>query len=179
MRLIIPPMIPLADPEDPALWERVEEALRGYGINADDERCRAMTQTPELLDQVLIEVSPGCDAEALINDMAEADRQRENPEAGLVWFLQRIPGEWTECLWAGVRGELGAVAWWSAGADQIGYVPADGLNPDHVDYYVAGGHACPVEPGAELPISRVYDLVREYCLTGAQPTGVQWRAMDA
>lgn len=38
-RLIMPPMaVPLADPEDPALWERVEEALRGYGITMDDER---------------------------------------------------------------------------------------------------------------------------------------------
>lgn len=137
-----------------------------------------MTQTPELLDQVQIEVSPEWDAEALISGMAEADRQRENPEAGLAWFLQRIPGEWAECLWAGVRGERGAVVWWSAGADQIGYVPADGLNTDHVDYYVAGGHVCPMEPGAELPISRVYDLVREYCRTGVQPAGVQWREMD-
>lgn len=38
VRVIMPPMaVPLADPEDPALWERVEEALRGYGITMDDE----------------------------------------------------------------------------------------------------------------------------------------------
>lgn len=37
LRLVVPPMaVPLADPEDPALWERVEEALRGYGITMDD-----------------------------------------------------------------------------------------------------------------------------------------------
>ncbi|MBQ0926740.1 Imm1 family immunity protein [Saccharopolyspora endophytica] len=133
-----------------------------------------MTQAPKLLDLVQIEITPDFEVEALINGIGEADKQRQREDAGLVWFLQKDPGEWTECLWVGVRGERGAVTWWSAGADQAGYVPADGLNTEHVEYYFAGGHVCPMDPGAELPISRVYDLVREYVQTGERPAGVEW-----
>lgn len=38
VRVVMPtPAVPLADPEDPKLWERVEEALRGYGIKINRE----------------------------------------------------------------------------------------------------------------------------------------------
>lgn len=132
-----------------------------------------------LLDLVQVHVTPDTDAEALIAGMEHVNRTvRENPATGIVWFLQREPGEWNECLWAGVRGDLGGVTWWSAGADQAGYVPEGGTNTETMDYYFSGGHVCPMEPGAELPISRVYDLVREYVATGERPAGVGWVTLD-
>ncbi|MEB3371555.1 Imm1 family immunity protein [Saccharopolyspora mangrovi] len=67
----------------------------------------------------------------------------------------------------------------SAGANQTGYVPADGVNTEHVEYYFAGGYVCPMDPGAELPISRVYDLVGEYVQTGERPAGVEWVELPA
>lgn len=62
----------------------------------------------------------------------------------------------------------GAVTWWSAITDRLRL--GDGLSTGHVAYYFAGGHVCPMDPGTELPISRVYDLIRE-C---ERPARVEW-----
>ena len=53
----------------------------------------------------------------------------------------------------GVRGKVGVLEWFTP---TKGYVPANGVNVDHVDYYTFDTHVMVMEPGAEVPIEQVH-----------------------
>ncbi|MGW5789129.1 Imm1 family immunity protein [Saccharopolyspora sp. NPDC003752] len=119
--------------------------------------------------QVLL--TPAMDIEEIIRGLAEHDQERQGPEAGLTWFFKHEPGEDTPTLTLGVRGTTGALMWFDATS---GLVPAEGTNTEHVDYFTMDGHLMVMSPGAEVPIARVQEALREFAHTRQRPTCVTW-----
>lgn len=63
---------------------------------------------------------------------------------GFVWLFRLGPNDADPTLVVGVRGEIGALAWYE-GDDEL--VPADGINEDEADrYWIWSGHEAPKCP---------------------------------
>ncbi|MGP4016850.1 Imm1 family immunity protein [Saccharopolyspora sp. 5N708] len=132
-----------------------------------------MTSVPsaDVLDNGEVHLSASTDVDQLVRGLSEHDQRREKPECGVAWFFQHEPGEDASALALGVRGEIGALMWFDATSALI---PADGTNTEYVDYFTAGGHTMVMTPGAELPITRVLEALREFAHTRQRPTCIEW-----
>ncbi|MCX2730762.1 Imm1 family immunity protein [Saccharopolyspora sp. NFXS83] len=127
----------------------------------------SMIHQRELLDLELD------DATELIAQIRDADRRRENPDAGLAWFVQFGPDA-HEGLVVGIRGTAGAVQWYSA-TELL--QPAHGTNSAPVDYFTGPtGDHYPISPGGEIPIENAFEVLREFAATHRLPGCVEWRA---
>lgn len=129
-----------------------------------------MSDAP-LLDPADVVISPDTDADELVRQLRDADRERKHDETGIVWFLQHNHGKYERCLTVGVRGDVGALMWFT---DVDAFLPAHGTNVDDVEYFFTGGHLFVMEPGTELPIEHVHEAAREYVRTGQRPRSVTW-----
>ncbi len=109
------------------------------------------------------------DASALLAMIKNVNGERENPDAGIVWWL--YAGERPGRMVAGVRGAVGVLTW-SDPTDS--YLPENGVNSEYVDYFTWGGHHFTQRPGAEVPIELVCRAVTEYVDTQDRPTCVTW-----
>ncbi|WP_207954901.1 Imm1 family immunity protein [Saccharopolyspora elongata] len=111
------------------------------------------------------------DIEEIIRGLAERDQRRRKPGVGLTWFIKHEPDVAAPTLTLGVRGTTGALMWSDATS---GLVPAEGTNTEHVDYFTVDGHLMVMSPGAEVPIARVQEALREFARTRQRPTCVTW-----
>lgn len=94
---------------------------------------------------------------------------------GFVWFFRLGATDDDPALAVGVRGEVGALAWYS-GNDEL--VPVGGLNEAEVDrYWTWFGHESPMPPHSELPIAVVYQVVEEWISTHRRPECLRWRSV--
>ncbi|SES44464.1 Imm1 family immunity protein [Actinokineospora terrae] len=91
---------------------------------------------------------------------------------GTVWWLSHITPEHDHCLTVGVRGHLGALTW----DEEPGgtWIPANGTNTTHADYFTPDGDHNPQLPGTEVPYELVLEAVTEFIHTGARPRCVAW-----
>ncbi|MBW4718686.1 Imm1 family immunity protein [Saccharothrix obliqua] len=94
-------------------------------------------------------------------------------QVGRAWFLRAGTEENLPTLTVGMRGEIGAAEWTDLAAGTR-FVPADGLNPDWVDYFLWGGIDQGMPPRAELATERILPIVAEFARTRRKPMCVQW-----
>ncbi|MHA6799042.1 Imm1 family immunity protein [Bounagaea algeriensis] len=134
-----------------------------------------MTSTTPLLESADVIVSPEIDAEELVRELCDADRERRSDDAGIVWFLQHTAGEYEPSLTVGVRGDVGALTWFTA-TDV--HVPAGGAYSHWVDYFSRYGHHMAVPSGAEVPVAAAHAALYEYARTGTRPRCVDWVRLD-
>lgn len=96
----------------------------------------------------------------------------ETRPGGFVWLFRLGPNDEDPTLVVGVRGEIGALAWY-VGEDEL--LPADGLNEDEADrYWTWFGHEAPMPQRSELPIAVVYRALAEWISTHRRPECVRW-----
>ncbi len=101
--------------------------------------------------------------------------QFEARSGGLLWLFRLGSNDDDPTLAVGVRGEIGALAWYLAD-DEL--VPVDGLNEDDADrYWTWFGHEFPMPPGSELPIDVVYRALAEWISTHRRPECIRWRSL--
>lgn len=150
-----------------------------------------MTETePKLMGRERAYTSWFDTSETIVELLRDANRYRDTPQAGetadaaeetsgagtdggFVWAFEREPGEGNAPeLHAGVRGPMGALEWIEGNAV---FIPVDGLNTDWVSYVTWFWHDRSVEPGAEVPIERVYAAVAEFARTGRRPACITWK----
>ncbi|HEV3362062.1 MAG TPA: Imm1 family immunity protein [Pseudonocardiaceae bacterium] len=104
-----------------------------------------------------------------VNGQSGADRT-----GGFMWLFRLGSSDDDPTLAVGVRGEIGALAWY-LGNDEL--VPANGLNDDDADrYWTWFGHEFPLPRRSELPIDLVYRALAEWIGTHRRPTCVAWVA---
>ncbi|HEX3783576.1 MAG TPA: Imm1 family immunity protein [Pseudonocardiaceae bacterium] len=115
-----------------------------------------------------IDVSQYDDPADLVAQLREVN---ERPDPGFVWFLTVGSQEEDPTLVVGVRGEVGALAWYD---DDGCFVPVDGLNEDHAEYWLWAGHEAPMRPHSEVPVDRVYAAVEELVRTHQRPLRIEW-----
>ncbi len=133
---------------------------------------------PEALRTAVFDVSVGLDGNALFTHMAALDAAQSDQarNSGFYWIFTAAPGDSNaDSLMVGVRGKIGVLEWFTP---TRGYIPTNGVNTDHVDYYTFDAHVMVMEPGAEVPIEQVHAAVVEFVRTGQRPTCVQWREFD-
>jgi hypothetical protein len=93
---------------------------------------------------------------------------------GFVWLFRLGTSDDDPALAVGVRGEIGALAWY-AGDDEL--VPVDGLNEHEADcYWTWFGHESPMPPHSELSIALVYQVIEEWVSTHRRPRCLRWRS---
>lgn len=135
-----------------------------------------MTGLPALLRTDGFNVADDLDTDTLVRtlrELSERDAARSAvSSSGFCWFFSAEPDDWeADSLVVGVRGNVGALEWFTP---RQGYVPADGLNQEHIEYYTYDTHVMVLPPGAEIPIGTMCDALREYARTGQRPTCVEW-----
>ncbi|MBB5152568.1 Imm1 family immunity protein [Saccharopolyspora phatthalungensis] len=117
----------------------------------------------EVLDLTLIDIDDA------IDQIRMTDQRRRNPNAGIAWFVQ-FGAEASEGLVLGIRGEVGALQWFTP-TELL--KPANGRNQDDVDYFTGPtGDHCPMS--SELPSAEVLGVLREFASTRSKPTGLEW-----
>ena len=96
--------------------------------------------------------------------------------SGLVWLFRLGQTDDDPTLAVGVRGEVGALAWY-AGDEEL--VPVNGLNKDEADrYWTWFGHESPMPPRSELPIADVYRVLTEWINIHRRPKCLRWRSAE-
>lgn len=132
-----------------------------------------MTTLPYTEGQ-LIYLTEITDMDRLIAHLTERVQQAPGaPEkGGFVWFFQQSADEDIPSLAVGIRDHRGALAWYD---EENEFVPINGTNSTHADYFTWDAHHFSFPPSCEVPIELVHEAVREYVRTGARPACVEWR----
>jgi hypothetical protein len=115
------------------------------------------------------------DAASVVAELRAVNVANGDPaRGGLVWHFQLGDDESSPALVAGVRGEVGAVAWYE-GVDEL--TPVDGTNDDWAAYWTWSGHEFPMRPGTEIPLSEVCAAVEQLIRTRRRPDRIGWRSI--
>jgi hypothetical protein len=114
----------------------------------------------------------------VLTALCEASESSAAPHVGgFVWLFRLGSGDHDPTLAVGVRGEIGALAWY-AGDDEL--VPVGGLNEAEADgYWTWFGHESPMPPRAEMLVADVYRALSQWVSTHQRPTCLRWRSVGA